>query len=232
MDNHNITVDRLNLVAIVCIILAAKIEDCDVLIPKMSEIPSFVNVTYAAQDFAVVERMILKFFNFELNTPTAATFLEMYIEAAISQDDVDANCDVAVSSTNGQVSYTSVADIKSKLSIEVFTFLNLSLSNTKLSSYRPSLLAAAILAAARNWLKSELDLSLWPLTMRQLTYYSVDEVRALMVDLTQVRSAQRQPTSNEKRKNTPESGYISDPHDSDSDSSDDETANEAKKPCI
>lgn len=219
MDNHNVATDRLNLVAIVCLIVAAKIEDIDPIVPKMTEIHTFVNVNYDPSEFTSVERMILRFFDFDLMIPTTATYIEAYIEAAIIYADLD-----QAASSHRQATLNgckTLYSLKQIYALEVFSFLDLTLANINLGNYSPSVVAAAILAAARSSLK----LFVWPSVLTSITQYRYDDIKEVFVLVCKLKT-----TSQERRKCTPESGYLSDVVETDSDM-DDEVMNDAKKPC-
>lgn len=191
MDNHNISVNRLNLVAIVSLIIAAKIEDCDPYVPKMTEIHCFINVDYTAKEFALLERNILKFFDFDLILPTAATYIELFIESAISQSDLQSGLNLH--------NYRTVRELKQLFALKVFSYLEVSLYSVNLSNSRPSLIAAAILGAARK----SLNLIVWPKLLRTVTgfeYESIRETLKLIIGLPKLANT----------KVSPESGYLTD----------------------
>lgn len=220
MDNHSIAVDRLNLVAIVSLILAAKVEDCDPLVPKMTEIHTFVNINYEAHELASVERMLLRFFGFKLLIPTAATFVEAFIESTI--DDWDLKC-LKLNNEKVYNKCTSVCCLKKLFATEVFIFLDISLLSLTMTNVSPSLLASAVLAAARISLK----LIVWPALLQKITQYQYENIRDTVKELGNMRKY-----NEDGRKNTPESGYLTDPNDQDTDSVEDEVSNQAKKQCL
>lgn len=44
MDNHQIELERLNIVSLVCLIIGAKVEEMDASIPNLPEITQLTNV--------------------------------------------------------------------------------------------------------------------------------------------------------------------------------------------
>ncbi|XP_054259240.1 cyclin-J-like [Macrosteles quadrilineatus] len=78
MDNHSIDPDRLQCVALVCIMLAAKFEEVEYKVPSISELNKFDGFRYRNNDFMKIEAMVLSFHNFALAQPTVAHFVEYY----------------------------------------------------------------------------------------------------------------------------------------------------------
>ena len=87
MDNYCIRLDKLNLTAITCLIVAAKIEEADVDMPKFSELNKLVDNAYTLNDFKSLECKVLVTFNFDLIRPTAATFAEYFANSIITLHD-------------------------------------------------------------------------------------------------------------------------------------------------
>lgn len=49
MDNHSIALERLNIVSMVCLLLAAKVEEMESHLPKISEIRTLTNIEGTVQ---------------------------------------------------------------------------------------------------------------------------------------------------------------------------------------
>lgn len=87
MDNYTIRADKLNLSAITCLIIAAKIEEADVDMPKFADLNKLINDVYTLNEFKNVECKVLGTFNFDLIRPTAATFAEYFANSIITLQD-------------------------------------------------------------------------------------------------------------------------------------------------
>lgn len=91
MDNHKIAVERLELVAVVCLILACKIEEKEDKIPKITEISGSIQNIFHLNEYVSLECMILTFYNWNIMIPTTAHFIDYFIAKAISEDDLMVN---------------------------------------------------------------------------------------------------------------------------------------------
>ncbi|XP_065359503.1 cyclin-J [Calliphora vicina] len=87
MDNYTIRADKLTLSAITCLIIAAKIEEADVDMPKFADLNKLLNEVYTLNEFKNVECKVLGTFNFDLIRPTAATFAEYFANSIITLQD-------------------------------------------------------------------------------------------------------------------------------------------------
>ncbi|XP_037813270.1 cyclin-J [Lucilia sericata] len=87
MDNYTIRADKLNLSAITCLIIAAKIEEADVDMPKFADLNKLLNEVYTLNEFKNVECKVLSTFNFDLIRPTAATFAEYFANSIVTLQD-------------------------------------------------------------------------------------------------------------------------------------------------
>lgn len=88
MDTYKIVTTKLNLVAFVCLLVAAKIEERDQNIPKICTLNSYTNDQYTRTDFKSLERMILSFFNWAVLVPTTATFIESYVHDSVTSEEI------------------------------------------------------------------------------------------------------------------------------------------------
>lgn len=89
MDNHRITFERLNGIALVSLTLASKIEEREFKILKLTDIKKLITSEYSILDLKYIEILILKFLNWYLIIPTAATFVEFFIEYVISEKEYE-----------------------------------------------------------------------------------------------------------------------------------------------
>lgn len=163
--------------------------------------------------------------------PTAVTYIELYFDAIISNEDFLAyNSHV----TDG-VMFKSLKAMKHAAKTMIFGFLNLTLSNLQISMECPSLLAASITAATRYILVLD---PVWPANLTRITGYQLDQLENLVAQLFHLKTVEDENNEvKDKRKNTPDSGYISSKEsdtDCEMEDEDDETTESAKrcKTCI
>ncbi|XP_018328286.1 cyclin-J isoform X2 [Agrilus planipennis] len=88
MDNHDIVPHYLQLVCNVCLLIAAKFEECAQKIPKIADMNALVKNRYSRQEYKSVEILILNFFFGYIMFPTAAHYTYYYMQALISPEDM------------------------------------------------------------------------------------------------------------------------------------------------
>lgn len=204
MDNHKITLERLQMVSLVCLLLASKLEDRDSKIPKLSTINNLLDVSQPLSDYFSLEAMILRYFDWHIIIPTAATFLEYYVLAVTTENDF---ADVSKDESNlYNFNMRNSHDFR-LLAIETaLEFLDMSLSDTSLShGYLPSCLACACIAAARTTLKLD---HIWPIELEEFTKYKYIDIQLCEMKLLENRRSLLDEFSNKRK--TPDSGYLSD----------------------
>lgn len=84
--------DKLQLIALICIHIAAQIENQDAFVPRYSEMNRLIKKCYAAFEYKAVERKVLTFFDFNLMRPTTASFVEMFACSFLTREDYEAYC--------------------------------------------------------------------------------------------------------------------------------------------
>ncbi|CAH1399071.1 unnamed protein product [Nezara viridula] len=89
MDSHNIKQSRLPSICLICLLIAAKFEEEDSMIPKLTDLPSFVNDETTKEDFVYLEFYVLESFNWFVGFATAAHFAEYYSLFAVVKGDSD-----------------------------------------------------------------------------------------------------------------------------------------------
>lgn len=80
MDNHEITSDKLLLVANVCLLLAAKLEESSFNVPQIDQLNKTVGNHYSVKDYESLQVMILEFFNWGIFFPTAAYYTHYFMQ--------------------------------------------------------------------------------------------------------------------------------------------------------
>uniref|UniRef100_A0A1I8PF97 Cyclin-like domain-containing protein n=1 Tax=Stomoxys calcitrans TaxID=35570 RepID=A0A1I8PF97_STOCA len=89
MDKYIIRSDKLNLSAVACLLLAAKIEEADMDMPKFDDLNKLMDEEngYSLKDFKNVEKKVLDTFEFDIIRPTAATFAEYFANSILILQD-------------------------------------------------------------------------------------------------------------------------------------------------
>uniref|UniRef100_A0A1Q3EW39 Putative cyclin b n=1 Tax=Culex tarsalis TaxID=7177 RepID=A0A1Q3EW39_CULTA len=200
MDNHNISDNRLNLVALTCVLLAAKIEENEPNVPSLSKLNELVQNQYPIADFSVLEVLLLKFFNWNLIIPTAATFVEFWLLYIVDSSDF-AGC-------LSEVQYHKQRTCAIELALE---FLDITLADIKMSNVRPSLLSAACVASARSCVPV---LVAWNDTMAEMTGFLWAEIESLVRELMNWRALLITKEMASRKRRPLDSGFISDFDDS------------------
>lgn len=222
--------DHQKLTGLVCLMLAAKSEDLDQVVPSIKDLLHNVNlsddlgidlrfkeefsplqVTEAYKKFSrlYVQLEFLIFESLEFNTirPTAATFLSMFQSAIVTENDViDAKFCVDEEAM-------SLGNLQASANIYVTQFLDLVISITDFVNTQPSKLAAAIIGAVRKLLEIK---NYWNDQLSTLLRQTVDDIRPLLIDLLDMRMSvvyglHSQSSQDEVDIAMVESGYISEP---------------------
>lgn len=209
MDNHSINDNRLNLVALSCLLLAAKMEENEPNVPTLASMNELVRNQYPFSDYTLLEVLLLKFFNWHLIIPTAATFAEFWLLNVVGRADFSA--------LMSEETFFEKRDRAIELTLE---FLDVTLSDIKMTNYRPSLLASACLAAARSSLPV---LCIWSETMEELTGYSYTDIAALTCDLMDWRACLITKETACRKRSAYDSGYTTELSAGDVDDVQDET---------
>ncbi|KAH8349301.1 hypothetical protein KR067_007536 [Drosophila pandora] len=178
LDYYRIRPDKLQLVALTCLHIAAQIENADACIPRYSEMNELVKNAYTAFEYKAVERKILCFMEFELVRPTTASFVELFACSFLTRDDFAAYDEMMTSydqDLSGSSPYPRYHNFEQMLSSLAQLLLRLSdytLSITSFCNEPPSLLAATCIATVRQ----VSGLKRWTPYLRKLTSYSEAQV--------------------------------------------------------
>lgn len=103
MDNHAIDIDKIHLVANVCLLLAAKVEETTTKQIKITELNMNINNAYSINDYKALEIMILKFFNWYLMFPTTATYSHYFMQAVLTESEVKFLMDTLNETSSGVI---------------------------------------------------------------------------------------------------------------------------------
>ncbi|XP_055323803.1 cyclin-J [Sitodiplosis mosellana] len=175
MDNNMIRLWRLYLVALTSIRIAAKFIEKDFTSPQVEALSASVN--YSKQDFNILESIMLKMFDWDINIPTASTFCEYYADFVVDETDFD----------NNQALYDCFEDFKLHMKSQAMDFLDLALFDLSMQhDVQPSKLAAMCLAAARYHEFRHLK-PVWPNRLMKLTEYKWECIKSDIVKLFSIK---------------------------------------------
>lgn len=198
MDNHTITTDRLALVSLSTLILAAKVEEHDSNIPKPRNLNTMIDQHYPTFDYIQLERMQFRFFEFQLIIPTAVTFIEYYIEGISDDQDFELS---KMNETPVVGPFNSQLHMKRDMADLAFEFVDLILADVRLVQETPSKVAAACLAAARHLCRF---CFIWSSRLALLTRYTLADINANMTKLLALRAELV-----DRQQHLSDSGYLS-----------------------
>ncbi|KAI8038964.1 cyclin-J [Drosophila gunungcola] len=154
-DHYKIRVDKLSLVALTCLHIAAQIENTDAFIPRYSEMNQLVRNAYTAFEYKAVERKLLCFLNFELVRPTTASFVELFACSFLTRCDFAAYTRMLDDFERNQnlhpyQRYGSFEQMLASLAQLLLRMADYTLTIFRFANEPPSLLAAACIAAVRQ----------------------------------------------------------------------------------
>nr|XP_018904618.1 PREDICTED: cyclin-J-like isoform X2 [Bemisia tabaci] len=178
----------LRLVAVVCLILAAKYEESEMSIPKLSTLQKYIDVEFTRKDFITLEKTLFSHFKWQLSIPTGVDFAEH-------------QCLFAISLHESQTLGYSLKNLRAIVRGLTYDYLDVTLSEIGFLHYSPSKVGAICLRAARVTLKL---LPSWPDLLRISTGYCEEEL------FVGYRLLMNIPLPDRKRKSdfgSPESGY-------------------------
>uniref|UniRef100_A0A1A9WCR6 Cyclin C-terminal domain-containing protein n=1 Tax=Glossina brevipalpis TaxID=37001 RepID=A0A1A9WCR6_9MUSC len=201
MDKFTIRVDRLNLTVLACLMIAAKIEEADIDMPKFAQLNELVSQMYTLNDFKRVECKVLTTFNFDLIRPTAATFSEYFSKSFLTLNDYQRFLNLWQSQKainqyrllqeqqlqsgflpckiiSGPIikmncPYSSYDDMLTTLSKKYFELVDASLNCLKFANIKSSIVASACIAAVR---KMHGISPIWTTELEDLTKYGSDTI--------------------------------------------------------
>lgn len=179
MDVFEISHERLRLFSVVCVLIASKIEDRSECVPRWEEIQQFLDPTNQAgpRECRILECMILNSLNWRVGVPTAATFMEYYIDQSITVQDVQGSEN---SETVNLKNLQMFKDLRLIMYNLIYYLLDLSLNEVALIGVLPSKLAAASILCARFLLSYE---PIWTINLANVTGYVLEDVIKLAKEL-------------------------------------------------
>lgn len=198
MSCHAIPERRLKLVALTCLFVACKLEDNESNVPTLSTLNGFVGNIYEPSEFVNLEVRMLKFFNWDLTIPSAATFLDLFELHSLSRNEYAA---FASHPETPQNCFTTYVRCINRTAGEL---LSASLGHFKLCRIKPSQLAASCIAVGRILTQ---NVPVWSEQLTSLTGYTYSQLHVLCEQLIFDDRA-RSPATSPKR-SISDAGYLS-----------------------
>jgi len=162
LDITPIDRSRIQLVAIACILISAKIEEQEDQVPRVCTLTNFSGNTFSRELVLKMESWILNVFKWEVNIVTTINFLEYYLQAALHPAELAKN--------NHQRNYEHT---KAHLCKTAEFFVALSEHHYHFREYLPSVVAAASIAAARQMLHVQ---PVWTDALQLATSHSMENI--------------------------------------------------------
>ncbi|XP_071448580.1 cyclin-J [Hetaerina americana] len=154
MDNHDIAPSKLKLLGIVCLLLAAKFEELDSNIPKISRLKKEMDSDVESTDFITMELVILKFLKWQLAIPTTAHFIEIFSGYTVQPSDLECCRANHIDVINEKI-MCSMKTFKLDASGIIQELMDITVKDTSYIKFRPSVIAASIVCLARSQLMLE-----------------------------------------------------------------------------
>ncbi|XP_014279937.1 cyclin-J-like protein [Halyomorpha halys] len=164
MDSHNIKQNRLPAICLICLLIAAKFEEEDSMIPKLKDLPTFVNDETTKDDFLYLEFYVLESLNWFVAFATAAHFAEYYFLFSVVNGD----------SNHFETSHRHLQDL---VQSSMRDFLDISLTEVYMHEFLSSQVAAACLLAARL---EHGVIPVWPKAIANVTGYTLSDLQGCL----------------------------------------------------
>lgn len=205
MDTFTISVVKLNASALMCLLIAAKIEESDLNIPQFEQLNDLVGGVYTKNEFKTVEKKIIATYEFDFLYPTAASFVEIYSNQIVSFQDFLCYR-IHRASTHSSVFSTYESMLKECTDV-LFDVLNACLHDNRLVNLTPSVVGAACLAATRCIQNIQ---PVWTERFLQLTGYNYEQIEPFVEVIILMYKSNYSKQSNTKICDSPDSGICSD----------------------
>lgn len=188
MDKFDIDERKLYLVALSCLLLAAKFEENEDKIPTISTLNAYVHNLFSAPEFHQMELLLLNFFSWNLDLPTPVHFMEYYLIHAISATDCQSGGRSLEDNTK-PMAYTRKY---------VHYFLEIALQDHSFLAFPPSVITSAAVAASR--LRLHLCPSWTPLLIK-VTSYTWEQIAPCVHIMLRAHDADEKAMSQQKAVN-------------------------------
>jgi len=162
LDLTPVDKSRIQLVAIACILISAKIEEQDDKVPRVSTLTGFCGNIFSKEIVLRMESWILNTFKWEMLVITTINFLEYYLQACLGPTELIRNPHIR----NYELS-------KAHLCKTAEFFVDLSEHHSIFREYLPSVVAASSIVAARQLLRIQ---PVWTDSLQLVTNHTVDSL--------------------------------------------------------
>ncbi|EDV96182.1 cyclin-J [Drosophila grimshawi] len=220
LDFYTIRSDKLQLIALTCMHIAAQIEHTDANVPRYSEMDRLIQSGYTALEFKTVERKLLTFFDFKLIHPTVASFVEMFAYHLITIEDyfgyclaIDGCSTTAAAEMKNYPRYNSFEQMLTQLVQLLLRMSDYTLTINRFSNEPPSMLAASCIAATRQvsgvpkrWTPFLTDLTSYSEHMVE-PYVDVIRLHHYLNEQSKAKGEQQQQHPMEISWSSPDSGF-------------------------
>jgi Cyclin, C-terminal domain/Cyclin, N-terminal domain len=225
MDSYIISnfAEHQKLIALVCLILAAKSEDVDELIPSIKDLLYIADMqndlgvdlrfreeldpdvaTEAYKSFALMycnlEYLVFESLGFNTIRPTVISFMNVFKNLVVTQMDLQVINDSKI------VKQTNLADMYESAEVLLKQFLDFVMLDTDFFNILPSLLAASIIGITRKLLNIA---DYWNADLNLLTKFSSEEVTPLMNILSEKRTKIEEENETSEGCSMSDSGFFS-----------------------
>lgn len=200
MDNYILSEseEHQKLIGLTCLLLAAKSEDLDELVPSIKDLLNIVDMSHdlhcnmksryeleksvlsqAYKEFsslcAKLEFLIFESIEFNTVRPTVVTFLNILQNIIVSDEDTS---DIEMSDEDDLI---TLGDLRTKANEYIIQYLDVVIADTDFFNLLPSQIAAAIIGATRKNLNIQ---NYWNPKIVFFTRYEIDEILPLINVLT------------------------------------------------
>jgi hypothetical protein len=161
-DITPVDASRIQLVAIACILIAAKMEEQEDKVPRIQALTTMCGNAFSRELILRMESFILNIFKWEVNIVTTINFLEYYLQFSLCPTEVIRNTHIR------NYEFT-----KAHLHKTAEFFVDLSEHHSYFRELLPSVVAAASIAAARKMLGVQ---PVWTETLQLATSYTLQDI--------------------------------------------------------
>jgi hypothetical protein len=162
LDITPVDTPRVQLVAIACILIAAKIEEQEDKVPRVHALTAMCGNAFSRDLILRMESFILNVFKWEVNIVTSVNFLEYYLQFSLYPTEVIRNTHIR------NYEFT-----KTHLYKTAEFFVDLSEHHSYFREFLPSVVAAASIAAARKMLNVQ---PIWTEALQLQTSHTLDDI--------------------------------------------------------
>ena len=185
MDQYTINEPQVKLVVLGCLIIACKLEEQEINIPKSSTLNLlFTSPGYSPRQFMDTELLLLKSFDWKVAHTTASHFIDYFLSAAVNSSDIH----------NGRPLGAKRSKAREFVVRYCIYFLEVSLQGLDYRKLAPSMIAAASVMSTRVCLDLQ---PRWTQKLCDVTRYSSAQLGDCVVEM--LKAHQRDREENDRR---------------------------------